>query len=49
MEIDGALVMDSFIDYMGDLFLLMLIGCAAAAIVAAVFSYFEHHRGSDSE
>ena len=49
MEIDGALVMNNFIAHMSDLFLLMLIACVAAAVIAGVFSYFEHYRGSDNE
>ena len=49
MEIDGDLVMSDFIAHMSDLVLLMFWGAVAAAVIAGVFSYFEHHRGDNDE
>jgi hypothetical protein len=49
MEIDGDLVMSNFIAHMSDLLLLMLCAVVAAAVIAGVFSYFEHYRGDNDE
>ena len=49
MEIDGALVMSEFFSHMGNLILLMLWASVAAAVIAGVFSYFEHYRGDNDE
>ena len=47
MEIDTAVVMQQFLDGMGNLLIMMGFGAIIALCLAGAFVYLVYHRGDD--